>query len=235
MAAETIGDGYGAIGKPATRIDGRLKVTGQALYPSDEPLARPAFAFLVTSAISRGRVTGFDLEEAKAVPGVLDILTHWNVGAEVKTPQGPSGPEQTTTMESDRIWHDGQIIAVAVAETFEAAREAAFKVRPSYAPEPPSATFGSPGLELEDPTARDTQHEHPKAGDAEAAFAAAPVKIDARYATPTQHHNPMELFTTSCVWQGGKLTIYESSQLVRGLRSSVAKQLGMKPEDVRVI
>jgi xanthine dehydrogenase YagR molybdenum-binding subunit len=228
-------DGYGAIGKPATRIDGRLKVTGQAVYPADEPLARPAYAFLVTSAIARGRVTGFDLDAAKAVPGVLDILTHWTVGGEVKTPQGPSGPEQTTTMESDRIWHDGQIIAVVVGETFEAAREAAFKVRPHYAPEAPSATFGSPGVELEDPTARDKMHEHPMIGDAEAAYAAAPVKIDAHYSTPTQHHNPMELFTTSCVWQGGKLVIYESSQFVRGLRSSVARQLGMRPEDVRVI
>ena len=228
-------DQYGAIGQPALRIDGRAKVTGRAVYPSDEPLAHPAYAVLVTSGVSRGRVAGFDLAEAQAVKGVLTILTHLNVGDEVKPPAGPMGPEQTTTLESDRIWHDGQIIAVVVAETFEAAREAAFKVKPRYAPEPPSATFGSPGVELEDPRARDKMHEHPQIGDAEAAFGASPVRIDARYSTPTQHHNPMELFTTSCAWSDGKLTIYESSQFVRGLRAAVAKQLGMKPEDVRVI
>jgi xanthine dehydrogenase YagR molybdenum-binding subunit len=228
-------DGYGAIGQAAPRIDGPLKVTGHALYPSDEALARPAYAVLVTSGVSRGRVTGFDLDEAQAVKGLLTILTHFNAGDEVKTPPSAMGGAQTTTLESDRIWHDGQIIAVAVAESFEAAREAAFKVKPRYAPETPTAGFGSPGVELEDPTARDKMHEHPRIGDAEAAFAAAPVRIDARYSTPTQHHNPMELFTTSCVWTGGKLTIYESSQFVRGLRSAVAKQLSMKPQDVRVI
>jgi xanthine dehydrogenase YagR molybdenum-binding subunit len=227
--------GYAAIGKPELRIDGRLKVTGAARYPADEPLTNPAFAFLVTSAISRGRVTGFDLAEAKAVPGVLDIMTHENVGDQVKSPPGPSGPEATTTLESDRIWHDGQIIAIVLADTFEAAREAAFKVKPQYAPEPPTATFGSRGVELEDPSQRDKMHEHPKVGDAPAAFAAAPVKIDAHYRTPTQHHNPLELFTTTCFWTDGKLTIYEPSQFVRGLRTTVAKQLGLKPDDVRVV
>jgi xanthine dehydrogenase YagR molybdenum-binding subunit len=235
MAADDVGGGYGAIGGPALRIDGPAKVTGQARYPSDEPVAHPAYAFLVTSAIGRGRAPDFDLTEARGVPGVLDILTHQNVGDQVKTPPGPGGPEQTTTLESERIWHDGQIIAVVVADSYEAAREAAFKVRPHYVAEPPTATFGSPGLELEDPTERDKQHEHPRTGDAEAAFAAGAVKVDSRYATPTQHHNPMELFTTTCFWEGGRLVILESSQFVHGLRSAVAKQLGLQPTDVRVV
>lgn len=72
-------------------------------------------------------------------------------------------------------------------------------------------------------------------GDADAAFAAAPVKLDARYGTPTQHHNPIELFTTTCAWSGAKLTIWEPSQFVYGLRGTVATQLGIDPEDVRVI
>ena len=67
---------------------------------------------------------------------------------------------------------------------------------------------------------KDDQHKDPAVGDFQGAYAAGEVKIDARYSTPTQHHNPMELFTTSCVWNGGKLTIYESSQFVRGLRSA---------------
>lgn len=77
----------GDFGKPAIRIDGRAKVTGRALYASDETVANPAYAFLVTSTIARGRIEGFGLDAARAVPGVLDILTHENVGQEAKTPK----------------------------------------------------------------------------------------------------------------------------------------------------
>ena len=112
-------------GTPTPRVDGVAKVTGAARYASDEPVANPAFACLVTSDIARGHITGFDLAAAKAVPGVLDILTHETVGDRIKPPPGPDGGATTTTLESNRIWHDGQIIAVVVAKTFEAATEAA--------------------------------------------------------------------------------------------------------------
>jgi len=102
---------------PATRrIDGAAKVTGTSRYPSDEPVPRPAYAYLVTSAIARGRIQSFDLAEARAVHGVLEIFTHENIGGGDKPPIGPDGGPTTTTLESDRIWHDGQIIAIVVAD-----------------------------------------------------------------------------------------------------------------------
>src|SRR5581483_8259517 len=91
------------IGDAHVRVDGHAKVTGQARYPADEPVANPAYAFLVTSAISRGRVRAFDLAAAQAVPGVLLILTHQNVAGAVKSPNGPDGKPTTTTLESDRV------------------------------------------------------------------------------------------------------------------------------------
>jgi xanthine dehydrogenase YagR molybdenum-binding subunit len=221
-------------GKPAVRVDGIAKVTGQARYPSDEPTHNPAFAYLVTSTIARGRVRELDLTAAQAVPGVLDILTHANVGDQVKSPLGPDQKPTTTTLESDRVWHDGQIIAVVVAETYEAAREAANRVVVDYVVEQPSATFDSSGAQAE-PRKPNQQHKDPRVGDPAGAFAAAPVKIDAHYATPTQHHNPLELFTTTCVWDGPKLTIYEPTQTMWGLKTSVAKQLGMDPSMVRTV
>ena len=130
-------------GKPTPRIDGVAKVTGAARYASDEPVANPAFAYLVTSAIARGRVGGLRLDRAKAVPGVVDILTHDNVGSLAKPPAQMDGGPTTTTLETDQIWHDGQIIAGGVANTFEAAREAANRVEVDYVAEPPSATFDS--------------------------------------------------------------------------------------------
>src|SRR5947209_5367449 len=183
-------------GQSATRIDGPAKVTGAARYPDDEPVQNPAFAWLVTSSIGRGRIRRMFLDDARAVQGVLDILTHENVGQAVKPPMGPDQQATTTTLESDRIWHDGQIIAVVVAETLEAAREAAYKIQVDYDSEPPSASFDSPGAESE---RKISQHgKDPSRGDALAAFGEAPVQLEARYSTPTQHHNPIELFTTTC-------------------------------------
>ena len=221
------------IGKPATRIDGAAKVTGRALYPSDETVPHAAFAYLVTSPIARGRVIGFDLSETRAVPGFLDFLSHETVGGEAKPPKQMAGGQTTTTLESDRIWHDGQIIGVVVADSFEAAREAAFKLHVRTEAETPSAGFDSPGSE-EEPR-EDEEKDDFTVGDAAAAFAGAAVTLDAWYETPTQHHNPIELFTTTCAWSGGQLTIWEPSQFVYGLRSNVAQQLGIDPETVRVV
>jgi xanthine dehydrogenase YagR molybdenum-binding subunit len=223
------------IGQPTPRIDARPKVTGAARYAADVAVARPAYAALVTSAIARGRVSGIDDRATRAVPGFLDLLTHANAASLVKSPRGPDGGATTTTMESDRIWHDGQIIALVVGETMEAAREAANRLVVDYVVEQPSASFDSPGAEILPVATVDEKHQDPSVGDANAAFAKAPVKIDGRFETPTQHHNPLELFSTTCAWQGDHLTIYESSQFVHALRAGVARQLGIEPAQVRVI
>ena len=167
------------------------------------------------------------------MPGFLDFLWHGNVGSEAKPPKQMAGGETTTTLQTDRIWHDGQIIGVVVADTFEAAREAAFKVQVLTEAETPSATFDSPGIE-EEPR-EDEEKDDFAVGDAPAAFAGATVTLDAWYETPTQHHNPIELFTTTCAWSGGQLTIWEPSQFVYGLRGNVAQQLGIEPDSVRVV
>ena len=229
-------DAIAAIGKPRTRVDGPAKVTGQALYPSDVPLANLAHAWLVVSAIAKGRIAGFELDEAWAVPGVLDVLTYENMAGSFRTQPNPGGASgsATTTLESDRIWHDGQIIAVVVAETAEAAREAAAKVHVEYHAESPAASFDSPGTHEQAVAASEDDDSDPRSGNAEAAYATAAVKIDGHYATPAQHHNPIELFDTTCVWNGPKLTIHEASQFVHGLRGTVARQLGMNAGDVLV-
>jgi xanthine dehydrogenase YagR molybdenum-binding subunit len=222
-----------SFGRPTARIDGVAKVTGAARFASDEQVANPAFAYVVTSAIARGRIGAFKLDSAKAVEGVLDILTYENVGDQAKPAPGPDGKPSTTSLESDHIWHDGQIIALVVADTYEAAREAANRVEVRYIPESPSATFDSPGIDT---------HPHqpgkgpdPNKGDAAGEFATAPVKFEARYSTPTQHHNPIELFTTTCAWDGQRLTIYEPSQYMWGTKASVATRLDLDPDKVRAI
>ena len=187
----------------------------------------------MTSKVARGSIRRFVLEDARAVPGVLDILTYENVGDQADPPP-PHGPgDETTTMQDARIWHAGQIIAVVTADSCEAAREAALKVGVDYDEEAPAATFGSPGVVEEQ--RKPGEHKDFAVGDAEAAFMAAPVQVDARYGTPTQHHNPIELFSTTAVWHDGSLTLYEPSQFVHGLRGAVAKQLHMDPRRIRVV
>jgi xanthine dehydrogenase YagR molybdenum-binding subunit len=197
----------------------------------------------VTSAIARGRIVAIDERAARAVPGVIEILTWRNVGARVKagktfSDKGYMG-STIAPLASDRVQHDGQIVAIVIADAFEAAREGAGRIQIRYAEDSPSATFDSPGaftgLANPKPKGAEGGDENPKVGDAVAAFAAAPVKIDQHYATPTQHHNPIELFTTTCAWDHGKLTVWESSQNVYGYQYGLAEQLGIPASDIHVI
>ena len=226
------------MGEPAPRFDARLKVTGEARYASDFAVSNPAFAYLVTSTIAKGRIIQFDFAEARTVPGVLDILTYENATdlKHVGFGGGGGGASTSTQQLGPQIDHDGQIIAVVLADTFEAAQDAAGKVSVTYDAETPSATFDTPGLTEDDATkVSERIKEAPAAGDIDAALARADVVIDEEYATPTQHHNPIELFTTTCAWQDNRLTIYEPSQFVYGLKNSTAKKLGIDPGQIRVV
>lgn len=220
-------------GQSIARIDGVAKVTGAARYASDEPLNEPAYAYLVVSSIARGKILGFDLHDAQAVPHVLQILTHETVGNLVKPAPGPDGQKSTTSLEDATVWHAGQIIGIVVAETFEAAREAARKVKVRYSAETPSAALDSPGVTIE--PHEPARGADPEVGNAGKAFADAAVKVDAEYRTPTQHHNPIELFTTSCAWDNDKLMIFDPSQYMWGTKTSNALRLGIDPERVRAV
>src|SRR5215831_12215092 len=175
------------MGQPVPRVDAREKVTGAARYPADEPVHNAAYAYLVTSAAAKGRVVAVDLAAARAVPGVLDIITHENA-YEIKAlkifNEGGSGSSSIAPLSDTKLWYDGQIVAMVVAETFEAAREAAHLVVVTYAAEKPTATFDSAGAVTQRASEASKKHEDPSVGDAEGAFAAAPVKIDAWYSTP---------------------------------------------------
>jgi len=227
------------MGQPVPRYDAVAKVTGRAKYASDTPLINPAYAYLVTSSIAKGRVDGFDLADAKRVPGVIDVVTHENAEKLKEVKLFSSGGYVSTTVQplkSADIAHDGQIIAVVVAETFEAAREAAHRVRVNYTKDSPSASFDSPGTTAGRAKGQLARfQEDPKVGDFATAFDQAEVKVAESYETPTQHHNPMELFATSCVWNGDQLTVYEPSQYVHGLKNGVAEQLNIAPDKVRVV
>ena len=227
------------IGATVPRVDGVAKVTGRARYDSDFSVTRPVFAVLVTSSIARGRIRAIDEAASRATPGVLDVVTHTTIGDAIKPAAffsaGGYVGSSIMPMASDQVRHAGQIVAVVLGETFEQASDGAQRLSITYDAQPPSAGFDSPCSETVLGEAASKIHHDPKVGDAEAAYAAAPVRIDARYSTPTQHHNPMELFSTTCAWDGDKLTVWEPTQNVYGIRFGLASQLGVDPNDVHVV
>src|SRR4051812_22978054 len=138
---------HSLIGRATPRIDGRLKVTGAARYGADAEIANPAFAYLVTSRIARGRIARLDDTATRAVSGVLDVLTHRTVTGQIKAGKffAAGGYVGSTILPlgSERVFHAGQIVAVVVADSFEAAREGAHRLVIDYAEEPPAAGFDS--------------------------------------------------------------------------------------------
>ncbi len=227
------------MGQPVPRYDARAKVTGSALYAADFPMSDVAYAYLVTSAIAKGRIKAMDLKAAKGLPGVLDILTYENMHEAIKqvkffTEGGPAS-NSVVPLNSPEIAYAGQTIAVVLANSYEAARDAAHRIVVDYEIAKPSATFESPGSVNQELASQNKKHDDPKVGDFTAAFASAPVKVDVAYSTPTQHHNPIELFATVCAWNGPHLTIHEPSQNVYGIKNGVAAQLGIEASHVRVV
>jgi xanthine dehydrogenase YagR molybdenum-binding subunit len=226
------------MGQPVPRVDGKLKVTGAAKYPSDVQVSRPAYAYLVTSPISRGTIVSFDESEARKVPGVLLVMTHENTRVPGEFKFFADGGEASTgkkPLSDNRVYHDGDYVAMIVAETYEDAREGAHRLKVTYQPEHPTATLDQPGTEIREAAKVSKRHKDPKAGNADGALAQSDVTLDAEYYTPTQHHNPIELFTTTCAWNGDDLTVYEPSQFVTGMQHGLAKELAISPDQIRVL
>ncbi|NPD67702.1 xanthine dehydrogenase family protein molybdopterin-binding subunit [Lichenicola cladoniae] len=223
----------GSIGRPVVRRDAAAKATGVARYAADFPHADTAYAAIATSPIARGRMTRIDTAAAEAVPGVRLVLTHRSLNAtlngETFIMKGGHMQSSFMPLSSDQVHYAGQIVSLIVADTQEAAEEAARKVEIDYQAEHASAA-------IDDPDRIETRlaDKSIDKGDAEAAFDAAPVKIDATYLTPAQHHNPIELYATSAVWRDDTLLVNVPSQWVVGTQAGLATIFGIPMADIKV-
>ena len=214
--------GTSSIGRSVARVDGPLKVRGKAQYTSDFHFPGMLYAVPVEATIASGRVIKLDTAAAEKMPGVRAIFHRENIGKIFRSVQGPGFEgicdERRPPFEDDVVRYYGQYVAVAVADTFEAARAAADAVRLTYAKDKPNMETD---LKAEDEpevvatTFMPRQRLQSQRGNAEAAFATAPIKLDQTYVTPAETHNPIELHATTAIWDGPTLTLYESSQGVR--------------------
>ena len=219
------------IGAPVDRIDGPLKVTGAAPYPSDFTFPGLTHAVLVQSTIAAGTIRGIDAAEAEAAPGVLAVITHENAPALAEGPMTPLGPSPPFPLRDNRIVHRGQHVAVVVARTREQARAAAPLVRIGYEETAAVLGIGDPrapvlvnkwGLDVD-------------RGDVTAALASAEVTYDETFTTAAVTPNPMGLFATVARWDGDQLTVHDASQDPMLVRKTLAAVFDLPETDVRVL
>jgi len=216
------------VGRPTERIEGPLKTTGTAPYAYERHDVVPGQAYgqVVGSAIAKGRIASMDTRAALAAPGVLAVVTAANAGklgkGRFNTARLLGGPE---------IQHYHQAIALVVAGTFEQARAAAKLVQVDYVRAQGqydlASARGSAVMPGSDP---DTG-----AGDFAGAFAAAPVRFDATYSTPDQAHAMMEPHASVAAWDGDRLTLWTSNQMIAWSVGDVAATLGIPRENVRLV
>ena len=222
------------VGRPTPRIDGPRKTTGTARYAYEqqhEAAARPAYGYVVGATISKGRIVSMDLAAARAAPGVLAVVAADNAGPLAKGQYNTApllgGPE---------IAHYHQAIAVVVADSFERARDAAQRIRVRYEATP--GAFDLAAVKDGAPLAKPGPDGGPPqtaVGDFAGAFAAAPVKLDATYETPDHSHAMMEPHASIAAWQGDRLTVWTSNQMIDWCTGDLAKTLGIPKEKVRLV
>ncbi|MDB6025032.1 MAG: aldehyde oxidase and xanthine dehydrogenase molybdopterin binding [Verrucomicrobiales bacterium] len=220
------------IGKATERIDGPLKTTGTAPYAYErhDVAVNQAYGYIVGAAVAKGRIESMDLTAAKAAPGVIAIVTAENAGqldkGNLNTAKLLGGPA---------VDHYHQAIALVVAETFEQARSAAHLIHVDYerakgafdlaiaknSSTPPKPGFGGPPDSA--------------VGDFVGAFESAPFQFDATYTTPDQSHAMMEPHASIAAWNGDKLTVWTSNQMIAWSVGDMAKTLGIPKENVRLI
>ena len=230
------------VGQPVSRVDGPAKVTGQATYAAEFNLKNLAHAALVTSTISKGWIIGVDASEAEKAPGVIAVIWHENAPRlaykelEQRPQVDPQSGDQLRVFQGPEVLFDGQPVAVVVAETQEQARSAAGLVRVRYTPGEAITWMEEADPEKPaEPVQKLGRPAEKGRGEAEAAFAEAPVTVDVTCSHEREYHNAMEPHATIAEWDGGKLTLYDKSQWVDNVRSEIAHIFGMAEDDIHVI
>ena len=230
------------IGKPQPRVDGPLKVSGAAMYASDHHFPGMLYAVPVEATIANGEIWQLDTAAAEKMPGVRAIFHRANIGRIFRSVPGQGFEgiciERRPPFEDDVVRYYGQYVALAVAETFEAAKAATDAVRVTYDQDKPNVETdlkADDDPEVVVTTYGPVRRLQSERGDAVAAFANASVKLDQTYVTPAETHNPIELQATIAIWDGPRLTLYEESQGVFNMRGVLAQMFGLPKENVRVI
>jgi xanthine dehydrogenase YagR molybdenum-binding subunit len=226
-------------GRPTSRVEGRAKVTGAAKYAAEYDAPRLAHGFVVSATIAKGKITHIDIANAMAIEGVIAVFSH------AHRPKLPSSTKKYSDdiaptgapfrpLYDDKVRFSGQPVALVVAEEPEIARFAASLIRIDYEPQAHVTDFEARRRRAAVKKGEDA-HLH-KRGDPAKAFAQAPVRIEAEYRIPVEHHNPMEMFAATAVWEGdGRITVHDKTQGPQNARNYLANVFGMAHGNIRVL
>ena len=230
------------IGQPVSRVDGRPKVTGAATYAAEFDQPGQAYGVIVRSTVANGRIASMDSTAAQRASGVLAVLTHRNAPRLAyrrhKGLPDPATGERLHVLQDDRVNHQGQPIALVIAETLEQANHAATLVRVTYADEA-GITDISRVVPIE-PTQQktdqgETRPPQTRRGDPERALTTAEVKVEHTYVIPRENHNPIEMHATIAAWDGDRLTLWDKTQWVHNTADEIAAVFSIPEENIRVI
>jgi xanthine dehydrogenase YagR molybdenum-binding subunit len=230
------------IGQPVPRVDGRAKVTGGARYAADFNQKNQAYAVIVSATAGLGRVTAIDDAPVLKMPGVVAVITHRNAPRLPYRPHkagiDPAVGERLHVLQDDRVRFYGQPVAVIVANTMDQAERAAAALRITYEAQRPLVDPTAAGAQPIVPDAAKPLEAHIRAetsrGDADAALAQAPVKIEAAYDVARENHNPMEPHATIAAWNGDRVTLWSKSQYLVNEQAEIAAVFGIPRENVQV-
>jgi xanthine dehydrogenase YagR molybdenum-binding subunit len=232
----------GLIGRAMDRVDGHLKVTGRAPYAFEvqegpEDGSKTAYGWIVEATVSKGRVSNIDTQAAERAPGVVHVMTHRN--APKQAPYTTEGDDRFARprpqMNDAQVRYYGEPVAFVVAETIEQARAAAALVRVTYAQEKGEHELGPRLAQARKPEGGEGKEPDSAVGDFEGNFPKAQVKVDTTYTTPFHIHAQMEPHAALAWWEGGRVIVHCSSQLLESAQKCLAHTLQIPEESVRVV
>ncbi len=216
------------------RYDGKLKVTGKAQYAAEFPVKNVLYAYMITSSVASGEIVSMDTSAADRASGIVKVLTPFNAPRLPGVKPQPPALRRLSMLQDRTVYYNGEPIGLVVAKTYEEAKYGASLVKIRYNATPAKLHFEKRLNDKRSPKSGNAPKKEDH-GDEAAAWAKATVILDETYTTPLQNHNPLEPHATIAMWEGDKLTVYDATQGVSGVRQSLAKHFALPLDSVRVI
>ncbi|EDL49331.1 xanthine dehydrogenase family protein molybdopterin-binding subunit [Erythrobacter sp. SD-21] len=213
------------LGKPVSRVEGLAKVTGTAPYAAEYPVANCAEGVLVTSTIARGDATHIDKDSVLSMPGVLAVIDDERLTTRAAQGTANEAPKQGPR----QVCYWGQPIALVVAESFEQARDAAKHLGVEYREE------GGAPLDPASAETEEQEDETVRQGDLAQAMRDAAHSVDVTYTTKGHASAAMEPHAAIAEWEGDRLTVHASLQMLNYNISELADALGVEEENIRLV
>ncbi|MDC7244949.1 MAG: xanthine dehydrogenase molybdenum-binding subunit XdhA [Sphaerochaetaceae bacterium] len=236
------------IGKPLNRVDAKDKVSGKAKYTGDLVSPHALFAKVMHSTIANGLVTSFDLDEAWKVPGVVDIVTCFDVpDIQFPTAGHPWSTEKKHQDIADRkllntrVRFYGDDIAAVIAEDEIAATEAIRKIKVTYEEYEPLLSMEAAmapqagAIHEEKPDNVVVKSSYEMGSFDEAIKEEGLIKVEGNYETPIVQHCHIEKATSFAYMENGKIVVVSATQIPHIIRRICRQALGTGYGDIRII